>query len=198
LLTASIGFDALAQAIESFVSTSHSPVTDLHALESVRLIAQNLPRVLMEPNNIDARTGQMLGALESGLAFSNASLGLLHAIAHSVGGFLGLSHGECAAMLLGPVIEFNFEAAAERYRLIGEAMGLDLRGTPVEAQSSVIIEEVDRIRQLGGVGHTLGQAGVRKCDIPQLAEKAMRDPCIVTNPRRPGQLDLEVLIEKAL
>lgn len=197
-LTASTGFDALTHAIEAFVSNAHSPVTDLHALEAIRLINANLLSTIKEPDNLDLRGKMMLGSLHAGLAFSNAILGAVHAMAHSLGGLLNLAHGECCAVLLRHVIAYNCDAAAERYQLIGETMGLDLRGMLFEEKKSAIIEAMHYLQIALGFDRTLGQLGVHRSDIPELARKAMKDPCMVTNPRRPKQRDIEVLYEEAL
>lgn len=196
-LTACTGMDALSHGMEAFVSNAHSPITDLHALEAIRLVRANLLPTLEDPENMDLRSNMMLGSLHAGLAFSNASLGAVHAMAHSLGGFLDLPHGECNALLLGHVVAFNFNAAAERYQLIGRSMGLD----PLDRNSGrmmyAILEELNRLRMAAGIGKRLGQIGVHRTCIPELARKAMEDPCMVTNPCRPSQRDIEAIYEAA-
>jgi alcohol dehydrogenase class IV len=137
----------------------------------------------------------MLSSLYAGLAFSNASLGATHAMAHSLGGLLDLTHGESNAVLLEYVIDFNYESASERYRHIGLAMGLDLKSGE---EKETILSAVRRLRMDVGFNQTLGQMGIKRSDIPELAEKAMRDACMVTNPRRPVIRDIEVIYEESL
>ncbi len=127
-LGAATAVDALVHAIEAYVSNAHSLITDVHSLEGVRLITGNLSEMMSRPEDIEVRTKIMLGSLEAGLAFSNASLGATHAMAHSLGGLLDLPHGECNAMLLNHVIAFNHPAAEVRYQAVAEAMGLDVAG----------------------------------------------------------------------
>ena len=103
-LTACTGIDALVHAIEAYVSAASSPIFDLHALEAIRLIQDNLLVAIEDPLDIEIRKNMMLGSLEAGLAFSNASLGVVHAMSHSLGGFLDLPHGECNSILLNHVI----------------------------------------------------------------------------------------------
>jgi alcohol dehydrogenase len=194
-LTACTGMDALAHAVEAFVSNAHAPITDLHALEAVRLVTANLLKAIANPHDADARGQMMLGSLHAGLAFSNASLGAVHAMAHSLGGFLNLPHGEANALLLSYVLAFNFEAAAERYHQIARAMGLDVQA---EQAKSALLAALARLRGAAGVDRTLGQLGVQHRHIPELAEKAMQDACMVTNPRRPTQRDIEEIYEAAL
>ena len=119
-LTLCTGMDALVHAVEAYVSSANSPLTDIHALEAIRLIHQYLPLVVEKLDDIDLREQMMLASLEAGLAFSNASLGAVHALAHSLGGLLDLPHGECNTLLLDVVMRYNYEAAAERYDRIGE------------------------------------------------------------------------------
>lgn len=197
-LTFSTGMDALCHAMEAFVSTACSPITDLHALEAISLISSNLPTVLDAPQNIACRSRMMLASLHAGLAFSNASLGLTHAMAHGLGGMFDSPHGESNALLLPFVIEFNFPAAHERYRQIGEAMGLRLHGLGIDDVKTTLSSRMKNLCMAAGVTHTLGDLGVSREDIPQLAERAMDDPCLYTNPRRPTEREIENLYEKAL
>lgn len=197
-LTACTGLDALTHAIEAFVSTAHSPITDLHALEAIRLISSNLLATIADPDNVELRGKLMLGSLQAGLAFSNAILGAAHAMAHSLGGLQDLPHGECNAILLDHVMQFNFPAAAERYLHIGEVMGLDLRGMTSRQKRSAIIAEIARLKKMAGAVRKLEDVGVGRSDISLLSKKAMKDPCIVTNPRRPSKRDIEVIYEESL
>ncbi len=197
-LTACTGMDALVHAIEAYVSTANSPIYDLHALEAMRLLNKNLLPVLIDPDNIELRNNVMLGSLQAGLAFSNASLGAVHAMAHSLGGFLDLPHGECNAILLEHVIAYNFPAANERYTRIGEALELDLKGLQLPEIKNLIVSEIDRLKRSVGIQKSLGELGINRTDIPTLAQKAMKDPCMVTNPRVPTQRDIEVIYEEAL
>jgi len=198
MLTAYTGIDALVHAIEAFVSAGSSPMTDIHAIEAIRLISRNLPETVRQPQDINARGHIMLGSLEAGLAFSNASLGGVHAMAHSLGGYKDLPHGECNAMLLRHVMNFNFETAPERYVRIGEAMGVDLRGMTLKQKKQAILNEVIRLEHDIGIRETLGQKGIQRADIQPLAANAIKDPCIATNPRKPNTRDIEVIYEEAL
>lgn len=197
-LTACTGLDALVHAIEAYVSSAHSPIFDIHALEAIRLIRINLLDVLASPADIELRSRLMLASLEAGLAFSNASLGAVHAMAHSLGGYLDLPHGECNSILLDHVMSFNYQGAVERYLRVGEALGLDMRGMGAKEKRDAILREVAILKKASGITKTLGERGACMSDIPVLAKKAMQDPCLVTNPRRPNQRDIEVIYEEAL
>ncbi|MBE0598400.1 MAG: iron-containing alcohol dehydrogenase [Desulfuromonadales bacterium] len=197
-LTACTGLDALTHGIEAFVSSAHSPMTDLHALEAIRLVATHLETAVREPTNQEVRSQLMLGSLHAGLAFSNAILGATHAMAHSLGGYLDLAHGECNALLLDHVAEFNFSAAPERFERIGEALGLDLRGLNAGQRRRAILGRLRGLKQAVGLGRHLRELGVSLGDVGSLSRKALRDACLVTNPRRAGRRDLEVIYEEAL
>ncbi len=197
-LTACTGIDALVHAIEAFVSTASSPVIDVHALQAIRLIRQNLPDAIARPDDLQLREQMMLASLQAGLAFSNASLGAVHALAHSLGGFLDLPHGESNALLLEHVMRFNYGAAPERYEAIGAALGLDLRGMTESARRKAILADVVALRRAAGLKDTLGDKGVRSGDVPDLARFAVRDPCIVTNPRPVQLRDAQIIYEEAI
>ncbi|HML04898.1 MAG TPA: iron-containing alcohol dehydrogenase, partial [Methanobacterium sp.] len=155
-------------------------------------------KTVKNPENLAFRGNMMLGSLEAGLAFSNASLGVIHAMAHSVGGFLDLHHGECNAILLDHVIDFNFEAEPERYENIGEMMGIDFSGMMFNDKKRVLLQEIKSLKDAVGVNSTLKQIGVKKEDIPALSKNAMEDPCIITNPRTPKKEEIEKIFENAL
>jgi alcohol dehydrogenase class IV len=197
-LAACTAMDAMTHAVEAFVSNASSPLTDLHALEAVRLLSRHLVPALQNKGDMLHRTPVMLASLHAGLAFSNAILGAAHAMAHSLGGYLDLPHGECNAILLDRVIEFNYPAAPERFDRIAEAMGIDLEGLSARQRGSALVERIRKMKQEAGLGRELGPLGVRSGDIPHLSRNAVRDPCLVTNPRPARQRDLEVLYGEAL
>jgi alcohol dehydrogenase len=197
-LTACTGMDALTHAIEAYVSVGHSPLTDVHALQGIRLISANLQKSIAEPNDLEHRSNMMLGSLEAGLAFSNASLGAAHAMAHSLGGVLDLPHGQCNTMILDGVVDFNYDQAAHRYREVATAMGIELGGLVSVEIRKRLVAEIRRLREAAGLGDTLSSVGVHRTEVHELAETALNDPCVVTNPRRPCQRDIEVIYEESL
>ncbi len=197
-LTIATGFDVLSHAIEAYVSNASSPITDLHALEAIRLVTSNLIPTINDLGNIELRGKMMLSSLNAGLAFSNASLGLVHAMAHSLGGLLDLSHGECNALLLDPVVEFNFEAESEKYKEIARAFGLEVNGLRDEDVKMALTKGIKDLKDEAHMNYSLKHVGVKGEDIPELARKAMNDACIITNPKRPSQSDVEEIFKNAL
>ncbi len=191
-LTACTGLDALTHAIEAYVSTASSPVVDVHALAAIRLIQENLTAAIDDPANTEARENMALASLQAGLAFSNASLGAVHAMAHSLGGYLDLPHGESNALLLDHVIRFNFSAARERYRNIAAIFGL------AGADERALGAAIAALRQRCGIAAGLATRGVTRGTIEELAPHAERDACLFTNPRRATLADLKTIYAEAL
>jgi len=197
-LTACTGLDALTHAIEAYVSTARSSMTDLHAIEAIRLISSSLLPSIENPHDLELRTMMMQGSLQAGLAFSNAILGATHAMAHSLGGAHDIAHGECNAILLDHVIEFNLPAAPERFEHIAEAMGLDLRGMDSGQKKSALLNHIRELKKATGIVRTLNNLGVGRSDMSFLTNHALHDPCMATNPRKASQRDIEVVYEESL
>jgi len=191
------GFDALTHAIEAYVSTGSSSLTDLHALEAIRMIRDALPLAYHDSKDSEATRLMMLGSLHAGLAFSNASLGLVHAMAHPISGLYDLPHGEANSLLLPVVIRYNYPSAKERYDTIGRILGAsedDIRNNGAEA----IIDMVRELAGKVGITGSLGDRGVLSKDIRTLSEHAVMDGCIVTNPLLPTIEEVRQLYEAAL
>lgn len=197
-LSACTGLDALVHAVEAYVSNASAPITDLHALSAIKLIVENLQKTITEPNNIEFRGNMMLASLQAGMAFSNASLGLVHAMAHSLGGYLDLPHGECNALLLSHVINFNFESQIHKFSKIAGIFGINTENISGRELKSALCTKIKEFRTNLGIIDGLKTRGVTSSDITSLAEKAISDPCVVTNPRQPLLQDIEVIYEEAL
>lgn len=197
-LTACTGMDALTHAIEAYVSTASSPVVDVHALAAIQGVRTYLGEAMADPADLAARERMMLASLQAGLAFSNASLGAVHAMAHSAGGYLDLPHGESNALLLEFVIDYNFPASPERYHRVGEALGLDLRGCDAAEAKRRIMANIRALRESVGIREGLGARGIRADDLGELARHAIGDACIYTNPRHIDVADLRTIYSEAL
>lgn len=196
-LTACTGMDALSHAFEAYVSNANSPFTDLYAIEAIKLINKNLKITISNPEDIQARGKVMLGSLYAGLAFSNASLGCVHSLAHSLGGYLDLAHGECNAILLPHVVDYNYSNAAERYTEIADAMGIENTDS-IEKNKQNLMDYLIDYRKEIGIIDTLKNKGVSIDIIPTLAAKAINDPCNATNPKPPIKEDLATIYNEAL
>lgn len=194
-LTACTGMDALVHAIEAYVSTAHSPLFDTHAAEAIRVISTDLKKALLHPEDRSLRTSMMRASLEAGMAFSNASLGAVHAMAHSLGGYIDKPHGECNAILLEHVIAYNAGVTPLRYEEIAHLMGIPEKG---DRAIYHLIEQIQILKNTIGINRTLGDLGVEEQDLAILAENAMKDVCMVTNPRRPDAGDIREIYSHAL
>lgn len=197
-LTACTGVDALVHAIEAYVSTGSGPLTDSHALEAIRLINRNLEPLVANIADAYLREQIMLASMQAGLAFSNAILGAVHAMSHSLGGFLDLPHGLCNAVLLEHVVAYNFHSAEERFRRVAEAMNIDTRGMSQAEIQKRLMSRIIQLKRTVGLEAKLSELGVRVSDIPSLSGFALQDPCILTNPRKSSLRDVQVVYEEAL
>lgn len=195
-LTAHTGMDAITHSVEAYVSNASSPITDIQALESIRLMKDHLTAAYKNPSSVEERYQTMIGSLLAGLAFSNASLGAVHAMAHSLGGYSDLPHGECNALLLEHVAEFNYDACPKRYSAIGAI--LHPHGEKATKEKEGLVQALRSLRESLGVTDRLSDLGVTKKDLPELAKKAIQDPCLATNPRKMTVADIEKVYEKAL
>lgn len=197
-LTACTGIDVLSHAFEAFVSNANSTFTDLYALEAIKLIKNHLFDSIENPNNIQTRGKVMLASLYAGLAFSNASLGCVHSLAHSLGGYLDLPHGECNAILLPHVVQFNFESAKNRYTKIAKIFDVPVSEKNSQEIKNLLSEYLINFRQSVGIQTTLKDKGVTSDIISQLAAKAIKDPCNATNPKSPLKEDLKTIYSEAM
>ena len=182
-LTAARGMDALTHAIEAALSKNANPLTDKDAYWAMQAIVQNLPRAVANGQDEAARTMMAYAENVAGMAFSNAGLGMVHAMAHALGGHYNLPHGVCNAVLLPYVLAFNSRSPVcrERFMTIAAAMGLQGTFTPDTAAPAVI----QFVRQLSaGVGIPANLAQLNKvdpADFAALAELALHDTCMSTN-----------------
>ncbi len=197
-LTACTGIDAMVHAIEAYVSTGSGPLTDNYAEEAIALVYNYLPKLLKEPQNEVYREKIMLASMKAGLAFSNAILGAVHAMAHSLGGYLDLAHGECNALLLEHVIGFNFDSSKEKYIKIAEIIGIETRGLSGKDIKNRLITTVINLKKEVGITGSLEERGVKLTDVPGLSDKAIKDACMVTNPKTVVLDDIKAIYREAI
>ncbi len=184
-LTACTGMDALTHAIEAYVSNAHSSMTDIHALEGIRYVVNNIQDVVDHNRTIENFYKMMIGSTEAGLAFSNASLGAVHAMAHSLGGLLNLAHGECNSILLQHVIDVNYDAASERYDQIAKVMGIDIDENINIGGSNKekLIERISQLRESVGIPTLVQVENMDDKIRGSLIKATLTDPCMLTNPK---------------
>ncbi len=191
-ITIDSGLDVLAHAIEAIASNASSPLTDLHAKEATRLVIKWLPIAVKSPNHIAARSGMLQASMNAGLAFSNASLGLIHGIAHALGGRYDLVHGELNGLLLEAVVRFNYEAAKDKYSGVEKIFYEELCVDKTLILPDLIRLFIDRIRR----NRMLSSQRSELENIEDTIKWVLRDPCIATNPRSVSAKDVKLLYEK--
>lgn len=182
-LTAATGMDALTHAIEAYVSTIANPLTDSAALMAMKLIAQYLPKAVANGTDLHAREQMAYAQFLGGMAFNNAVLGYVHAMAHQLGGFYNLPHGVCNAILLPHVEQFNMLAKKERFVDIAVAMGENVDGLSVDEAAQKAIDAIKRLSASVGIPAGLKDIGVNEKDFKVMATNAKLDACQSTNPR---------------
>jgi alcohol dehydrogenase len=197
-LTAATGMDALTHAIEAYVSTIATPVTDACALKAISLVATNLRAAVANGSDMTARDNMAYAEYLAGMAFNNASLGHVHAMAHQLGGFYDLPHGVCNAILLPHVERFNMIAKVSRFVDIAIAMGEPVDGLSDRAAAEVALEAIKTLSADVGIPTGLAQLGVKEEDLRIMAENAQKDACGLTNPRCPKLEDVIEIYRWAL
>lgn len=184
--TASIGVDAFTHAIEAFVSTQAHPMSDMYALEAMKLISDNLPKAYAHGGNLVARTNMLLGSLLAGKALATAGVGLVHAMAYPLGGMFGIPHGLANAVLLPYVLQYNLIGAPEKYAQVANLMGCDTKGMSLKEASRCMVEAVFDMNMEIGIPATLSELKISDDQIPEMARIALTvTRPVENNPRKP-------------
>jgi len=188
-LTAHVGLDSLVHAIEAYVSRLATPLSDVLALEAVRLISPNLRRAFAEPSDADAREAMMLGATLAGAAFSNASLGLVHGMSRPIGAHFHIPHGLSNAVVFPAVTRFSLDSARERYATIARAMGVARGDASAEVATSELVEELERLNadlEIPGLRELGVEAEAFEAALGGMADDALASRSPEFNPRQPS------------
>jgi len=203
-LTAATGMDALTHAVEAYVSTIATPMTDACAEKSIELIFKYLRKAVANGKDMEAREGMCFAQYLAGMAFNNASLGHVHAMAHQLGGFYDLPHGECNAILLPHVEGFNLIARVERFAKMAEIMGENIAGLSPRKAAERCLAAIKELSADVGIPGGLVELGkrygknVRAEDIDVMTKNAQKDACGFTNPRCPTDRDVAAIYKAAL
>jgi len=203
-LTAATGMDALTHAVEAYVSTIATPMTDACAEKAIELIFQHLRPAVANGKDIVAREGMCFAQYLAGMAFNNASLGHVHAMAHQLGGFYDLPHGECNAILLPHVEKFNLIAKVDRFVKMAEIMGENVAGMAPRDAAELALDAIRKLSADVGIPSGLIELGkrygkeVKAEDIAIMTGNAQKDACGFTNPRCPSDKDVADIYASAL
>jgi len=197
-LTAATGMDALTHAVEAYVSIAANPITDACAIKAMELIQANLVNAVENGQDINAREQMAYAQFLAGMAFNNASLGYVHAMAHQLGGFYDLPHGVCNALLLPHVQEYNAQVVPARLKDIAKAMGVDVSAMTDEQGASAAIAAIKKLSVAVKIPENLTLLGVKAEDIPTLADNALKDACGFTNPKQATHAEICQIFTNAL
>jgi alcohol dehydrogenase class IV len=182
-LTASTGMDAMTHAVEAYVSQQRNPISDGMALHAIRLINTYLPQAVEDGSDMVARGQMQIAALIAGWAFSNAMVGMVHAMAHSLGAVCRTPHGLANGILLPHGMRYNLEEIPDRMADIADALGVETRNMSPVTAGEAGITEVEALVKRIGMPTTLKDAGVKESKLEQCSELAVTDGAIVYNPR---------------
>ncbi|HPU00864.1 MAG: iron-containing alcohol dehydrogenase [Firmicutes bacterium] len=197
-VTAQTGMEALSHAIEAYLSLAATDMTDLHALHAIELISRHLRASVASQVNEEAKVAMGQASLHAGIAFSNAALGLAHAMTHQVGGLLDLPIGMISAVILPHVMRFNMLASIDKYVRIAASMGAQVEQMPPREAAEKAIEMVRELAQDLGIPSGLAELGLPEEVLPQLSENAIKDACFITNPRDAEVSDIIEIFRSAL
>lgn len=198
-LTATTGIDAMVHAIEAYTSARlKNPLSDLYAREALRLLSANLVTACDQPDNLDARSAMLLGAHYAGIAFANAPVAGVHALAYPLGGLHHIPHGLSNALILGHVLKHNSEAARELYAELADIVAPGCEGGS-QAKCAALIAAMDELSRRSGLQLRLRDHGVAADEAPLLAREAMKQQqrLLVNNPCPIDEADARRLYEAA-
>lgn len=196
-LTAATGMDAFVQAIEPYVSTNRNAITDGQCLQAIKLIEESLREAVANGHNIEARTKMCEAEMLAGMAFNNADLGYVHAMAHQLGGQYDAPHGVCCALLLPIVEEFNIVACPDRFAELARAMGENTDGLSTRDAAELAIKGMRQMAADVGIPTSIKAIGAKPADFEMMAENALKDGNAFSNPRKATKAEIVALFQKA-
>ena len=198
-LTAATGIDAMVHAIEATTSAhARNPVSDMQAHAALRLLSANLVTACEQPSNLEARSAMLLGAHLAGLAFANAPVGGVHALAYPLGGLHHLPHGLSNALMLGPVLAYNAVAARDTYAQLAAILDPAAADLGSQAAAARLIERCGELVVASGLKPRLRDHGIARDEAPLLAREAMKQQRLLANNPVPiGEEDARRLYEAA-
>lgn len=188
-VTAASGIDALVHGIEAYLSVNASPLTDAFALQAIEKIARNLPEAYAKPTNLAAREEMAVASLMAGMAFGNAGVGAVHALAYPLGGRFNMAHGVSNAVLLPYVMRENKVACVDRLAVIAEVLGVKEIGMGASEGADQAISAMERLCDQVHIPSNLREFGIRRADLTAMAEDASKIDRLLKNNPRPLERD---------
>ena len=195
-LTAATGMDAITHGIEAYTATKYHPIAEGVALQALRMLSANIQKVYHDGGDVTARGEMLLGSCMAAFSFQKG-LGAVHSLAHQLSTDAPIPHGVANAILLPPVMEFNFSHAREKYAEVARALGIDTTGMDSREAAAAAIDKIRAFNTELKMPTGLGDAGLEKKKIPKLGADAMLDHCHKFNPRVCTEADMIALFEAA-
>lgn len=196
-VTAATGMDAITHAVESYISNMATPLTKYNSTQGLKIFYENLPKVVENGNDMEARENMMLGCIITGFGFSNANLGLVHGIAHTLSAHFHLAHGNANACVLPYVMAYNAETCPDEMIELAKAIDLPMTGDKEKDKYALADALLAMTKQLGI--KTLSEQGITEADFDMLANDVLKEPVLNFNPRQGvTKEDVIDLLKKAL
>lgn len=196
-VTAATGMDAITHAVESYISNMATPLTEYHSLKGLQIFYENLPKAVADGSNIEAREQMMLGCIIAGFGFSNANLGLVHGIAHTLSAHFHLAHGMANATVLPYVMEYNADSCPQKMVELAKAINLPVSGN-IEEDKLLLSKELLKLTKALGI-KTLSEQGIKEKDLAMLAEDVLKEPVLGFNPKQGvSKEDVLMILRKAM
>lgn len=197
-ITAATGMDALTHAVECYVTLAANPATDALALQAIELVGKYLARAVAYGQDLEAREGMAYASVLAGMAFNNAGLGYVHAMAHQLGGLLDMAHGVANAVLLPHVERWNLMVNPAKFARMAVALGENIDGLGKMEAAEACIKAIERLSKDVGIPSGLASLGVKESDIRPMAELALQDGNAGCNPRKGTVDDIVELFKAAM
>ena len=196
-VTAATGMDAITHAVENYISNMATPLTEYHSLKGLQIFYKNLPKAVANGNDMEAREQMMLGCIIAGFGFSNANLGLVHGIAHTLSAHFHLAHGMANAMVLPYVMEYNADSCPEKMIELAKAIDLQMTGN-VDEDKILLSRELLKLTKSLGI-KSLSEQGIKEEDLDMLADDVLKEPVLNFNPKQNvTKEDVLAILKKAL
>lgn len=196
-VTAATGMDAITHAVESYISNMSTALTEYHSIKALQIFHEYLPKAVANGADMEAREKMMLGCLIAGFGFSNANLGLVHGIAHTLSAHFHLAHGVANATVLPYVMEYNADSCPEKMVDLAKAIDLPVSGD-IEKDKYLLSEELLKMTKNVGI-KTLSELGIEEKDFDMIAEDVLKEPVLGFNPKQGvTKEDVIAILKKAL
>ncbi|MDR4949617.1 iron-containing alcohol dehydrogenase [Neobacillus cucumis] len=198
-ITAATGMDAFTHSLESFISTKANPISDMFALESIRLISSSIVEAYQNGESIEAREKMLVGSMYGGMALTSAGTAAVHALAYPLGGKYKIPHGVANSMLLPHVMKYNMDAITDRLALVAEPMGIRAQGLSNQELAEKVVEQIIEWTSVLEIPQDLKNYGVKEEELPEISVSASQVTRLLNNnPKKLSLADIEAIYRQLL